>query len=78
MSGPNDTIAGDEIVGVIADVKSFGPEEETHPDLYSPIMESPSPCWAWWFTRAATAAVTSAERATRSGAWTRPICSGTS
>jgi len=31
-----------EIVGVVNDVKSFGLEEETHPDIYRPFAQAPS------------------------------------
>jgi putative ABC transport system permease protein len=31
-----------EVVGVAADVKAFGPEEATHPDVYRPFAQSPS------------------------------------
>jgi putative ABC transport system permease protein len=31
-----------EIVGVVNDVKSFGLEEETHPDIYRPYAQAPS------------------------------------
>jgi len=31
------------IVGLVSDVKAFGPEEAAHPDLYRPLEQSPSP-----------------------------------
>ena len=32
-----------EIVGVVADVKSFGLEEETHAEMFRPVRQAPSP-----------------------------------
>jgi predicted lysophospholipase L1 biosynthesis ABC-type transport system permease subunit len=31
------------IVGLVSDVKAFGPEEAAHPDIYRPLEQSPSP-----------------------------------
>ena len=35
------------IVGVVADVKAFGPEQETHDDLYRPLAQIPFPLLAF-------------------------------
>jgi putative ABC transport system permease protein len=35
------------VVGVVADVKSRGPAEETRPEFYLPLMQIPDAAWGW-------------------------------
>jgi predicted permease len=35
------------VVGVVADVKSFGPRQQPRPEFYLPLMQIPDAAWGW-------------------------------